>query len=214
MILSKQGYLDKLKKELKKTPDSDEIVHEMDVHLSDVLTEIYTIENVSEKEAMKKLIDRVGTPREVASYYHQELQITPAKTQWTFIGINLFFFVMGVTLTAFYQFTPSHIGNQIWLFLTSIPMIIMLLYMFFWLLLGYEIGKEFGYAGKGLLFKTFYFTLVPNLLLMTLVVFRIIPLGWFDPLLSQPFIYACIACTILLYPISYSGYRWGIRRSI
>lgn len=79
----------------------------------------------------------------------------------------------------------------------------------FWALLGYEIGKGFGHNGRVLLNKTFLLSLIPNLILMVLTVFQIIPHSWFAPLLTKTFIIACIIFTIILYPISWIGYRWG-----
>lgn len=214
MILSKKAYLEMLESRLKNAPNSTEILVEMDIHLSDVLADITSEQGISENEAMAQLVERVGNPDELADMYLAELEVTPAKTQSIFIFVNLLFFAVGICLTVFYHLVPLSVSNQVWYFLTSIPSLIMILYMVFWGLLGYEIGKEFGFSGKKLLFKTFYFTLVPNLVLMGLVVFRVIPLGWFDPLLTQPFIIACILCTVILYPISYAGFRWGIIRSV
>ncbi|MBU9720914.1 hypothetical protein KS407_05555 [Bacillus alkalicola] len=214
MIQSKQDYIDTLKEELKTVPHADEILDEIDLHLDDVLEDILCNQNVTETEAMEKLLERVGSPKELAAMYRQEFEVTPAKTQWTFISTNLIFFIIGIGLTIVYHLVPLTITNELWGFLTSIPTVIMVLYMVFWGLLGYEIGKEFGFGGRKLLYRTFYITLLPNLILMALVVFRVIPLGWFDPLLSQPFIIACILCTIILYPISYTGFRWGILRSL
>ncbi|MFA9560565.1 hypothetical protein ACERII_25010 [Evansella sp. AB-rgal1] len=214
MIPSKSAYLNILKKELNNSANSAELLQEINLHLTELLEDITSSTNKKEEEAMAELIERVGTPSELASLYMEELQITPKKTQWTFISVNLLFFIFGITLTAIYHLVSFPFANQVWTFLTSFPSLIMILYMLFWGLLGYEIGKEFGFSGKNLLYKTFYITLVPNLLLMGLVVFRIIPLGWFDPLLTQPFIVACILCTIILYPISYAGYRWGIIHSV
>ncbi|MCM2533169.1 hypothetical protein NDK43_13145 [Neobacillus pocheonensis] len=104
--------------------------------------------------------------------------------------------------------------NGIWSHLTSIPTLIALLYLFFWALLGYEIGKGFGHSGRRLLKKTFLLSLIPNILLMVLTVLRIIPHAWFDPLLTDQFVIACIIFTIILYPISWLGYRWGKKASI
>jgi hypothetical protein len=94
------------------------------------------------------------------------------------------------------------------------PTLIALLYLFFWALLGYEIGRGFGHGGRTLLKKTFLLSLIPNILLMVLTVFEIIPHSWFAPLLTKTFIIACILFTIILYPISVIGYRWGKKASI
>ncbi|WP_416150673.1 hypothetical protein ACM26V_06805 [Salipaludibacillus sp. HK11] len=213
MIQSKREYLNKLKQEIG-TSNSQEILKEIDLHLSEVLDDIYYRENICERDAMPYLIDRVGPPEELGAMYQQELRVTPVKTQWTFMMINLLFFVVGIALTAFYHLLSFPAVNNVWYFLTSVTSLIMVLYMVFWGLLGYEIGKEFGLSGTKLLIKTFYFSLLPNLILMGLVIFNFIPHSWFDPLLTRNFIITCILATLLLYPISYTGFRWGVKKSV
>lgn len=214
MIHSKQDYLAQLKHSLGNHSDRQDILQEFELHLSELLAEIHAAEGLDEPKAMAIAVERLGTPSEVASLYGAELDVTPEKTQWTFIGVNLSFFIGGIVLTLLYHHVPLRAVDQLWAFLTSIPFAIMVMYMGFWALVGYEIGKEFGLGGKRLLSTTFYIGLIPNILLMALVVFRIVPSHWFDPLLSPGFILACILGTLLLYPISYAGYRWGTIRSV
>src|SRR5690625_7968821 len=90
----------------------------------------------------------------------------------------------------------------------------MLMYILFWGLLGYEIGKEFGHRGYRLLKKTFVISIVPNLLLMYLIVFKVLPYEWFQPLLSFPFIVTAMFFTGLLFPVRWFGYRWGRKVSV
>ncbi|ADU30563.1 HAAS signaling domain-containing protein [Evansella cellulosilytica] len=214
MIRSKQEYISILRKKLRRYRHSEEIVAEIEVHVHEMLLEFTEGHKMSEADAMKKVIEKLGSPKEIAAMYHEELGVTESKTQWTFITVNLLFFIVGISLTAIYHLVSYSFATHIWSILTSIPFIIIVLYMFFWGLLGYEIGKEFAYKGKRLLKKTLYISLIPNLILMALVIFRIIPLGWFDPLLTGPFIILCIICTALVFPISYAGYRWGVMRSV
>ncbi|MGA9227681.1 MAG: hypothetical protein WB217_15155, partial [Mesobacillus sp.] len=81
-------------------------------------------------------------------------------------------------------------------------------------LLGYEIGKGFGHRGRSLMKKTFILSILPNILLMNLTLFEVIPHGWFQPLLSSAFIIKCILLTALLYPICLAGYKWGKKASV
>ncbi|MFZ3578358.1 hypothetical protein [Virgibacillus sp. DJP39] len=90
----------------------------------------------------------------------------------------------------------------------------MFAYILFWSLIGYEIGREFGHGGHKLLRKTFVISIVPNLVLMYLTIFKLIPLEWFQPLLSVPFIAACVITTGFLYPVSWIGYQWGRKASV
>ncbi|WP_078544989.1 hypothetical protein [Litchfieldia alkalitelluris] len=214
MIQSKQDYLSLLAKELNNHPDSTELLHEIDIHITEMVEDLYLVEGLNEAEAMIEVQSRLGTPTEIALNYQKGLVVTPSKTQWTFISVNILFFIGGIFLTFLYHVIPLPIVSETWSFLTSIPTVIILLYMCFWALLGYEIGKEFGYGGKKLLAKTFYISLVPNLLLMVLVVFQVVPRSWFHPLLTPSFIIACILCTIVLYPISYASFKWGTFKSV
>lgn len=214
MIQSKHDYLSALQTRLKKGTETDDIIQEFDMIITDMLVELHEMKGLHEKEAMNEITRTIGLPDQVAAMYEQELAITPVRTQWTFILVNVLFFIAGIFLTIFYHVLPIPFIERLWHFLTSISGVIMALYMVFWGLVGYEIGKEFGFNGKPLLAKTFYAALLPNLVLMGLVVFRIIPFSWFDPLLTPSFIGACIGGTILLYPISYTAFRWGITQSV
>jgi hypothetical protein len=214
MIQSKEEFLRILQKELKFSPQTEELLQEFEAILTDMISEICLEEAVSEETAMEKVIERLGNPMEVAAAYKQEFNITPGKTQLTFIMVNVLFFMGGITLTLLYHLNLFNGIGRLWDFLTSIPFVIFIIYMFFWAFLGYEIGKEFGMSGKKLLHKTFYISLIPNLTLMALVLFRIIPTDWFQPLLTPAFIVACVVGTLLLLPICYISFRWGISRSI
>ncbi|MBU9711526.1 HAAS signaling domain-containing protein [Evansella tamaricis] len=217
MIQSKEDYLYALANQIRNSssPHSKkDLIHEIDMHITEMLFDLKEFDGLDEATAMEKVVDRLGTPEQVAKEFLEETDVTPTKMQWMFISINLLFFIGGIALTVTYNLLPVTIIDELWLGLTSITTLIIILYMFFWVLLGYEIGKEFGLGGKALLFKTFYIALLPNLILMSLVVFQIMPSSWFDPLLTPSFIAVCILCTAFLYPISYAGFRWGTIRSV
>jgi len=157
---------------------------------------------------------RFGTPEEIAVIWREELSVTPSNMKWLFIAINILFFGGGAVLTLAHNLFDWNWLKNIWNQLTSIPILIAIIYMFFWALLGYEIGKGFGHKGKKVLKGTFIMALLPNLTLMALTVFRIIPREWFDPLLTETFIGLCILLTLLLYPICILSYRWGKKASL
>ncbi|CAM5606648.1 hypothetical protein SAFG77S_09601 [Streptomyces afghaniensis] len=214
MISSKESYMKQLRDLLKDHEQSEEICMEYELHLIDILEEISFEKQCSEEEALIMAIQRLGTPLEVVAMYQEELNMTAKKTQWNFFFANLFFFVGGIGLTIIYHRLSNPTISKLWSLLTSIPFFLIVLYLFFWLLLGYEVGKEFGLGGKKLLLKTFCISLVPNLLLMCSVVFKIIPLTLFDPLLTPEFVLICISFTIMLYPICYLAFRYGTTRSV
>jgi hypothetical protein len=208
----KNKFLKELSKGLANHPDKESILLEYESHIDEIINEAF---DCSDEEAvMDLLILRLGTPKEISAMWKEEMLVTPSNMKWLFILVNILFFGGGSLLTLAHNLYQWKWLSSIWDHLTSIPTLIAFLYMFFWALLGYEIGKGFGHGGRRILTKTFLLSLIPNLLLMFLTVFRIIPHSWFDPLLSNSFIYICIIFTILLYPISWVGYKWGKKASI
>ncbi|MFP7296422.1 HAAS signaling domain-containing protein [Neobacillus niacini] len=208
----KNKFLELLEKGLGEHQDKKNILMEYEVHIDEILFE--SCDCSDEKELMERLISRLGNPEEIAAMWKEELSVTPSNMKWLFILMNIFFFGGGSLLTLFHNLFNWKWLSIIWSHLTAIPVLIAFIYMFFWALLGYEIGKGFGHGGKKLLRRTFLLSLIPNLLLMVLTVFEIIPHSWFEPLLTNTFIIACIILTIILYPISWLGYVWGKKVSV
>lgn len=208
-------YLDIIRQELKCHPEKDQILAEYAAHIDELLQE-YELEmnQAAFSSFYEWLVERLGTPQEISQIWKEELSVTPEKTQWLFIAINFSFFICGISLTLIYRQFDWIWVKSLWSILTSIPALIMGLYMVFWSILGYEIGRAFGHGGKRLLFKTFWIALIPNFALMYLTVFHVIPFTWFEPLLNTAFIIACIAGTVCLYPICLMGYRWGKKGSV
>ena len=213
MIQLKTDFLTELGRHLRKHPDKEQILAEYDSHITEMLDE-YSGNQREEADIRMKIYSRLGTPEEIADSWREELSTTPMKTQWVFILANLVFFVGGTILTLVHNLFDFPFIDMAWESLTSIPAVIILLYLFFWALLGYEIGKGFGHKGRRLMKRTFILSILPNIMLMNLTLFKLIPHDWFQPLLSPPFIIICIIFTTLLYPICWIGYRWGKKASI
>ncbi|MBT2691920.1 DUF1700 domain-containing protein [Bacillus sp. ISL-55] len=213
MIQLKTDFLTELGRHLGKHPDKEQILAEYDSHITEMLEELNGCER-EESDVSRELYGRLGTPEEIADSWREELSTTPKKTQWVFIFANLIFFAGGTILTLVHNLFDFPFIDMTWKSLTSIPAVIILLYLFFWALLGYEIGKGFGHKGRRLMKKTFILSILPNIILMNLTLFRLIPHDWFQPLLSPIFIMICILFTALLYPICWIGYRWGKKASI
>lgn len=208
----KNRFLNELAKGLGNHPSKENILHDYKAHIDEILLEYFDCED--EDIIMERIVSRLGSPSEIACMWKEELSITPSRMKWLFIILNILFFGGGSLLTLFHNLYDWEWLTLIWSHLTAIPTIIAFIYMFFWALLGYEIGKGFGHGGRSLLKKTFLLSLVPNLLLMLLTVFEVIPHSWFAPLLTKTFIIACIILTLFLYPVSLIGYRWGKKASI
>lgn len=188
------------------------IVMEYDAHLDELLGEFRDLED--ESVVRDQVYKRFGTPEEIAAMWKEELSVTPSNMKWLFIAINILFFGGGAVLTLAHNMFDWYWLGSLWDQLTSIPIVIALIYMLFWALLGYEIGRGFGHKGKKVMNRTFLLALIPNLTMMVLTVFRIIPHEWFDPLLTETFIGICILFTLLLYPVCLISYRWGKKASV
>jgi hypothetical protein len=211
MIQSKEKFMLELETLLIPHENKQGVLEEYEGHILDLLDD-------SEVEEIGELTDlihnKIGTPEEIAAIWNEEWSVTPNKTQWIFVSANIFLFVGGSLLTILYNVFSWKWLQGFWTRLTDIPAVIIAVYIVFWVLLGYEIGKEFGSKGKTLLVKTLVISLIPNLVLMNLVLFHLIPHEWFDPLLSKSFILICMVFTVLLLPISWAGYKWGRRASV
>ncbi|MGG1674404.1 HAAS signaling domain-containing protein [Neobacillus sp. NRS-1170] len=212
MERSKNRFLEELSMGLINHKEKENILLEYESHIEEILIESYDCH--TEAEIYDRIVSRLGSPAEISGLWNEELSVTPSNMKWLFILLNIIFFGGGSIITLAHNLYQWEWLSVLWQHLTSIPILIAILYMFFWALLGYEIGKGFGHRGKTLLRKTFLLSLIPNLLLMVLTVFEIIPHSWFAPLLTKTFIFACIILTIFLYPISWFGYRWGRKASI
>ncbi|WP_144555800.1 HAAS signaling domain-containing protein [Bacillus sp. X1(2014)] len=207
----KNRFLNELSKGLGNQLDKDEILREYESHIDEILIETV---NLEEDTVYEMIVSRLGSPEEITKIWREEFSVTPSNMKWLFILLNVLFFGGGSLLTLAHNVYQWKWITAAWNHLTAIPTLIAILYLFFWVLLGYEIGKGFGHNGRVLLNKTFLLSLIPNLILMVLTVFQIIPHSWFAPLLTKTFIIACIIFTIILYPISWIGYRWGRKASV
>lgn len=151
MIQYKSEFLSQLDMHLGKHPEKEQIIFEYDTHITEMLEDIM----FAEEDIMSELYNRLGSPEEIAASWREELSLTPKKTQWLFIIANLVFFVVGSVLTLVHNVFDFLWIDLVWKSLTSIPSVIILIYLVFWAMLGYEIGKGFGHGGRSLMKKTY-----------------------------------------------------------
>lgn len=208
----KNDFLAELAERLGNHQEKDSILQEYEDHLDELLITLFKVED--ETEIREQVYSRFGSPEEIAALWREELSVTPSNMKWLFIAVNILFFGGGAALTLAHNLFDWGWLTALWAQLTSFPILIALIYLFFWALLGYEIGRGFGHKGKSLMKRTFLLALIPNLTLMFLTVFRIIPHEWFSPLLTETFIVICILFTILLYPVCLISYKWGKKASV
>lgn len=201
-------FITELDKELGDHPDKQQVIAEYTSHVYEIMNDC------GADHSYEAIVERLGTPTEIATLWKQEVGITPRKTQWLFVLLNVTILLGGGLLTLFYHLYEWAWLDALWAKLTGTPLMIMVVYALFWGLLGYEIGREFGHRGERLLRNTFLIAMIPNIVLMQLIVFHILPHEWFQPVLNGPFILIYILFTALLYPISRIGYHWGRKVSI
>ena len=208
----KNEFLAELAEYLGNHQEKESILKEYDAHLEELLISLIKLED--ELEVRDQIYSRFGTPEEIAAMWKEELSVTPSNMKWLFIAVNILFFGGGSALTLAHNLFDWSWLTSLWVQLTSIPILLALIYLFFWALLGYEIGRSFGHKGKKLMKRTFFLAIIPNITLMVLTIFRIIPHEWFNPLLTETFIGICILFTFLLYPVCLICYRWGKKASV
>ncbi|WP_137744442.1 HAAS signaling domain-containing protein [Robertmurraya siralis] len=212
MAQLKSEFLAELAKYLEHHEEKEMILQEYDAHLDELLANLTHLK--TEEEIRTEMFLRFGKPKEIAELWREELSVTPSNMKWLFLALNILLFGGGSLLTLAHNLFEWNWLTIVWAQLTSFPVLIAFIYMFFWALLGYEIGKGFGHKGRKLMEKTFFLALIPNLTLMVLTVFHVIPHEWFSPLLTRTFIMLCIALTILLYPVCLLSYKWGKKASV
>lgn len=210
MIASGEEFLKNLNIELKNHPNKASVLADYELYIYDLTENLLETEEIT----YSILVEKLGTPKELAKMWRAELKVTGTKTKWIFVFSNISLFIGGIVLTWSYHVLGLEWINQLWNGLTTISFLIIAIYTLFWGLLGYEIGKEFGARGKVLLRRTFSIAIMPNLLLMFLVLFKFIPLEWFEPYASTSFIILCVGMTGVFYPISILGYKWGRKASV
>ncbi|MED4402928.1 HAAS signaling domain-containing protein [Metabacillus fastidiosus] len=207
MIPFKEAFLQELKKELPCNVNKEDIIAEYSVHLDEKMEECPHLN-------WEDIVEQLGSPVEIAKQYEDSSLISTQFVQKNFVFCNFLFFIIGGLLTVGYHTFKHPIFTDTWLMLSKVSLVIVFIYTLFWIILGFEIGKEFGIRGKTLFSKTFLLCLIPNISLMIMTIFKMIPTAWFDPILTTPFIILCVLMTALLYPISRISYYIGVYRSL
>lgn len=204
-----QRFIQELEIELEGQMDKASIVAEYKMHIHDMQQE----ENMDEM-LYDQLVARLGTPREIAKLWKQETGITPRKIQWLFVLLNVAIFFGGIIVMVGYHFLEWFWLESIWHAIMNVPFLVMVVYLIFWALLGYELGKEFGHRGLRLLQRTFLIAIIPNIGFIYVVLFKLLPIAWISPFLTNSFILTSVVFTMILYPVSLLGYYWGKKVSV
>lgn len=205
-------FLRELEIELGNSPHAEEILADYKMHVIEMLRDSES--GNTKPLTYQEITERLGTPEELAAIWKEENSVTPKKMQRLFVFLNIALFLGGALLTLGYNVLEWQWLDELWRRLTELTTLIIFTYLFFWGLLGYEIGKAFGAKGKKIVNRTFLIAIIPNVILMYVIVFRLIPYSWFDPLLDRTFVLFSVLGTLSLYPICLLGYRWGRKKSV
>src|SRR5690625_2534451 len=90
-----QQFINELQIELKNDPQKENIIAEYKAHVYDMCHENKNI-------TYEQLVKQLGTPHDIAKMWKQETGITPKKTQWLFILLNILILVGGGLFTYSY----------------------------------------------------------------------------------------------------------------
>ncbi|XQY91355.1 HAAS signaling domain-containing protein [Metabacillus sp. HB246100] len=203
----KEQYLRDLERALPHSFSKHEILKEYEAHIEEKQADY-------PERTIEEILDAMGDPVEIAQQFEIGQPAQKSFVSKNFVFCNFMFFFIGGLLTFCYHLYEGSLFSEAWGILARVPLTIVVVYTLFWMLLGFEIGREYGALGKKIFSRTFFMCLLPNVLLMFMTLFELIPVQWFQPFLTPAFIYICVVMTFLLYPISKLFYYLGMYRSV
>lgn len=203
---SNQVYKAELKKALRRVHADKLLIKEIFSHVEESYRNMKE-KGYSEEEIYERLQEEIGSPAEIAKACKQ--QAAPAANVFSifFIMLNLFFFIGGVGVTVLYLFFDIPFLSVLW---TS-KWTILCGYLIFWMILGYQGGREYGVNGERVINQTLFFALLPNLVFMLIVLGNLIPGKPYESMLTPGFFLACIISTFLFPAVSKIGFLIGRR---
>lgn len=203
-------FLQELIAEIEDCSEKDSIIQDYKDHIEELLRE----QSVEKEYIYQFLIEKIGHPEEIGQLWKEEIRLTPHNMQWLFVILNLFILIGGTIFILSYSYFSWAWLQKLWHLLHDISFLLIFIYILFWALLGYEMGREFGHRGARLLKRTFFIAIFPNMLVIYLMVLKILPYERFEAFLKLPFIMIFIIFILILYPVSWFGYLWGKKRSV
>jgi hypothetical protein len=205
-----ERFLRELEEALANDSHRHEILAEYRQHILEMLAE----HSPAEMKTYDFLVSRLGSPKELAKMWKEEKSVTPKKMQYLFVILNIGLFVSGALFIAgFYVFDWEWL-DYLFRIVTESAVLLILIYLFFWGLLGYEIGKAFGARGDRILNRTFIVCLIPNLVVVYLIIFYFLLPGLPRSVSEGSLLILTALCTGVLYPVSRLGCLWGKKASV
>ncbi|MGG3571656.1 hypothetical protein ABES25_11790 [Bacillus gobiensis] len=203
---SKHLYKADLKRALSRVHADELLVKEIFSHVEESYR--YLKDNgYSESEIYEKLQGEIGSPTEIAKAYKGQAAPTVKVYSSFYIMLNLLFFIGGAIVTALYLFVDIPFITALW----SAKWLILCGYLIFWMLLGYQGGREYGVNGRKIMNLTVFVAILPNFFFMLIVLWNLIPGKPYETMLTPDFFLACIVSTFLFPVVSKIGFLFGRR---
>ena len=209
MSEQKGRFLIQLEKELKNHPNAKDILKEYEAHYDLKLRDLILLGYGREK-AEEIVLEQLGTPETIASQFHYK-KIDKKLLSNVAISCNYLLFFIGILLTISYIYEFQDL-NLLWHSLVHNKWIVLSFYFILWIVLGYAIGRLYGFNGRNTLNNVLKIALVPNVLLMLLVLYFGTFQAIFQQILTPIFLISCVVVTLLFYPISKLSFKYGITK--
>lgn len=209
MSEQKGRFLIQLEKELNNHPSAKDILKEYETHYDLKLRDLLLL-GYSREKAEEIALEQLGTPKTIASQFHNK---TMDKILLSNVAIscNYLLFFIGILLTISHIYEFQYI-NLLWHSLVHNKWVVLFFYFLLWIVVGYAIGRLYGFNGRNTLNTILKIALVPNLLLMLLVLYIGTIQAIFQPILTPLFLITCVVGTLLFYPISKLSFKYGITK--
>ncbi|WP_100334025.1 HAAS signaling domain-containing protein [Bacillus alkalisoli] len=210
MSRGKELFLNQLEKELEFHPNSEDILLEYEVHYESKLRDLI-LTGLSKEDAEENVLEQLGNPKIIASQFCYK-PLSKKKLSNVTVTFNYLLFLTGILLTISLYSSEFPFATTLWQTLAQKKWFVLFLYFSLWIVVGYAIGRIYGFNGKETLNTILKLALVPNVILMLLVLYFEPIKNIFEPLLSPAFFLTCVIVTILFYPISKISYKYGITK--
>lgn len=209
--MDKDAYVNEIKKGLQDLPDSDEWMEELESHISQAFAH-YLNEGKTEKEAMMRIWHEVGSPADIIHSFKKETSVSPRGFLLFHFFCNLSLFAAGAALTMIHVWSVHPLVKAVWSGLSVSVWLILGGYLLYWMFIGYQAGREFGFSGKRLVHHTVSVSMAPNVCFMLVFLFGLVPADLFQAMLTPGFVLACAVATMLFPACSRLGCYVGRRR--
>lgn len=199
-----------LRNELATHPKKDEIIAEYCDHVHLKINDLL-IAGYNEEQAFELVIHELGDPKKIALQFNRNIESRKGSPLRSVIVVNYFFFLLGLFITIGYLVKIPAL-DFIWTQLVEKKHLVLVGYLAFWLGNSYLAGMKYGLNEEKQVNQALLLSLIPNIILMTLVLFLDKFQEWFHPFIHPAFIVPCVVLTFLFFPASKWCFKAGMLR--